>query len=293
MFEDQRSDITLHNACLTTGCSGALDRTGKLIVMAKNWEHAAGILWPVLVDIAKRGKTLTYSDLAPLIRTNPLSVGKGLGPILFYCLENKLPPLTVLVVGKTSGVPGTGFIAWDIDNLDEAYAHVYGFNWNSVTNPFGGFGVSDSSESFARRLNQYPEQAGEVYSLIKVRGSAQKIFRLALLDSYEYQCAMCQFSFEEALEAAHILPWARCNHSQRISPNNGVLLCANHHKLFDQGYISISTDYKIQYEGEEFCAGDYSTADLNHSVALNGKTLYLPKNKDLWPSKELLSSRGL
>ena len=37
-----------------------------------------------------------------------------LSKIQDYCLEEKLPPLTILVVGKSNRHPVTGFIAWDI-----------------------------------------------------------------------------------------------------------------------------------------------------------------------------------
>lgn len=260
--------------------------------MPKNWEHEAGKIWPVLVESAKNRKTLTYSDLAPLINTNPLSVGKGLGPILFYCIDNKLPPLTVLVIGKISGVPGTGFIAWDIDDLEEANKQVFAFNWDTVENPFAGYGAEDTTESFAQTLIDKPDQSGEIYSLVKVRGTAQRIFRRALLEAYEYRCAMCGLSFEEALEAAHIIPWAKCEHSQRMSPGNGILLCSNHHKLFDCGYISVTPSYKIEYEDEDFNQDDYSESDMQASMSLNGKKIFLPKKKELRPTPDLLKRRG-
>lgn len=260
--------------------------------MSKNWEHAAGILWSLLVQAAKDEKTLTYSELAPLIDTNPLSVGKGLGPILYYCLDNRLPPLTVLVIGKTSGVPGTGFIAWDIDDLPEAYKQVYTFNWDAVQNPFVGFGPSDTSASFAEKIIEDPDQAGDIYSRVKVRGTSQKIFRLALLEAYEYQCAMCQMSFEEVLEAAHIIPWSKCDKGQRISPKNGILLCSNHHKLFDSGDLSVTPEYTIEYKDDDFSEEEYSESDIKASVSLIGRKILLPENSDLWPSPELLKLRA-
>ena len=259
--------------------------------MPRNWEYAASIIWPILTEAARKRKKLAYSELAPLINTNPLSVGRGLGPILFYCLENKLPPLTVLVIGKNSGVPGDGFIAWDVDDLEEAYKQVYAFNWELIENPFSGYGPDDTTESFAKILIKSPDKSEEIYSQVKVRGIAQRIFRQALLEAYEYQCSMCRLSFEETLEAAHIIPWSKCEHSLRISPENGILLCSNHHKLFDCGYISIDHTYKICYEDEEFDQNNYSDSDVNASIKLHGKNIFLPKKKSLHPNKELLKRR--
>jgi putative restriction endonuclease len=59
--------------------------------MAKNWDHAAGVVWPVLTDAAKNRKVITYGTIAPLIGTNPLNVGRALGPIQDFCLEDRLP----------------------------------------------------------------------------------------------------------------------------------------------------------------------------------------------------------
>lgn len=47
----------------------------------------------------------------------------------------------------------------------------------------------------------------------------------------------------EVLEAAHIIPYA----DERIHElNNGLLLRANFHKLFDKGLISVKPDYEIK-----------------------------------------------
>jgi len=48
-----------------------------------------------------------------------------MGVIQDYCLEEKLPPLTILLVNQ-HGRPGEGFIAWDVDDLDEGYRPRYG-----------------------------------------------------------------------------------------------------------------------------------------------------------------------
>jgi len=105
----------------------------------KNWMHAARRLWPRLVDVGRKRMTLTYEEAAPGIDTNPLSVRFALGPIQDYCLDNRLPPLTAIVVGKNSGVPGTGFIAWDLDDLEVARDAIAAYNWSLLRNPFQAF----------------------------------------------------------------------------------------------------------------------------------------------------------
>jgi putative restriction endonuclease len=259
--------------------------------MSKNWEHAAGVLWPVLVDAAKNKKNPTYSDIAPLINTNPLNVGRALGPILFHCMDYKLPPLTSIIIGKNSGIPGDGFIAWDVDDLDSAHQLVYEYDWEKLKNPFGGFDENDSIESFSDTLVQHPEKSEEIYRKVKVRGPAQAVFRKALLKAYDNECAICGLSFVEALEAAHILPWSKSLPKDRISPCNGILLCSNHHKLFDAGWLKVTEDLKIMHVDKDYEENYYGDADIAATVNVNNMSLKLPESEKLWPSIALIRQR--
>lgn len=257
--------------------------------MSKNWEYAAGILWPVLVAAAKDRRKPIYKELAPLINTNPLSVGNALEPIQAYCMDSKLPPLSSIVVGKTTGLPGGGFIAWDIDDIDTAFEKVFSHPWESLQNPFGGFSENDTIETLSDELIKKPSKAKEIYAKIKVRGTVQHIFRAALLKAYDCKCAICGFSFKEVLEAAHIVPWSKAKPEERISPCNGILLCSNHHKLFDGGIIRITAELVILYKEE---GRNYSETDKSATVAFNSKPLRLPKDINLRPSTNLINRRN-
>jgi hypothetical protein len=63
-----------------------------------------------------------------------------------------------------------------------------------------------------------------------VRREGQPAFRLALLDAYGRACAITGCNVEALLEAAHIAPY-RGTHTNQV--NNGLLLRADLHKLFD------------------------------------------------------------
>lgn len=91
-------------------------------------ERAAQI-WPVLRLAAKNKQKLTYSDVGSFIGVKPIEIGRYLEPIQSYCLLNELPALTVLVVSKTTGVPGYGFIA-AIDVRREQQK-VFSHNWGN------------------------------------------------------------------------------------------------------------------------------------------------------------------
>ena len=38
--------------------------------------------------------------------------------------------------------------------------------------------------------------------------------------------------------ASHIKPWSACASHEKLDVNNGFLLCPNHDRLFDNGWIS-------------------------------------------------------
>lgn len=256
--------------------------------MSKNWEYAAGILWSYLVKSAKEENFPTYSDVAPIIQTNPLSVRNALELIQQYCMDMKLPPLSAIVVGKNSGLPGDGFIAWDVDDIKTAHKRVFIYPWASIENPFGNFEEQDSIATLSKRLVDSPDNADQIYQKVKARGIAQQVFRNALLKAYSGKCAVCELSYKETLEAAHIFPWAKCSASDRISPCNGILLCSNHHHLFDSGLIRISTDYEISISKMKKHA---TNTDYSSVSVYDGKFLNLPKESKLLPSKTLIEKR--
>lgn len=90
---------------------------------------------------------------------------------------------------------------------------------------------------------------------------------------------MCDLSFEEALEAAHIVPFNECSIDQRINVTNGLLLCATHHRLFDSDYFSIQSDYSIVYCDPNLDEGPYTASDKAMSSDLHGRKLRLPEQR--------------
>ena len=66
----------------------------------------------------------------------------------------------------------------------------------------------------------------------------QPKFRRTLLEVYDRKCAISRCDAEDALEAAHITPYSE---SQIDGIDNGILLRADLHALFDLGLIAIDT----------------------------------------------------
>ena len=247
--------------------------------MARNWRYAARLLWPVLTTAPTEETTLTYSNIAPVVNTNARDIRRALGPIMHHCIDDHLPPLTSIVISKSKGVPGEGFISSAIDDIDDAHQAVYRCDWDVLANPFGGFDEEDTIESLSQLLVNDPARSEEVYAKIRVRGPIQAIFRTALLAAYDGKCSICSLSFKETLDAAHIIPWPKASPSQRISPRNGLLLCSNHHKLFDAGLIGISEDFVVLHDDNGYDGDSYGKAGKDATARFHGVRLRLPENE--------------
>lgn len=72
----------------------------------------------------------------------------------------------------------------------------------------------------------------------------QDIYRRYLLKRYR-KCCLCGVSNPSLLVASHIKPWAVSNPSEKADINNGFIMCPNHDKLFDRGFISFEDDGRI------------------------------------------------
>jgi len=253
-----------------------------------NQEERAYKAWKVLAHYAKEERYLTYKELGDSIFIHHRAVRFVLGRIQEYCKKNQLPPLTILVVNKDTGKPGEGFIAWDIENIEDGVKKVRTYDWIQYANPFAYAANGENLDDLAEELIHNPKSSKDVYSRVKVRGVAQKLFRQTLLRIYDYSCCICDLSFEEVLEAGHIIPYSESNSAQRLDICNGLLLCANHHKMFDAGLISIDDDYSIKFNDWEMNDGFYTDADKQVSVNYHGKKLQLPKGQKYWPNLEYL-----
>ena len=256
--------------------------------MTINQEERACKTWNVLSDTAKNKNLISYKELGVKTGIHHRAVKYALSLIQDYCMDNGYPPLTILVINQNTGKPGGGFIAWDIENSEDGVNKVYGKNWKSLNNPFGFAETGMTSEDLVDALINNPDSSSEIYALIKVRGTSQRLFRNALLKVYNYSCSICGLSIHNALEACHIIPYSRSDSKQRLEISNGMLLCSNHHKMFDCGQITINRDCTINYLNTNKNEGDYSTYDKLMTIDLNGKMIGLPDDNKHKPKKEYL-----
>lgn len=87
----------------------------------------ASQLWPLLALAATNRQILTYSQVSRLTGIPRPALGGFLDPIAKFCEDRKIPPLTVLVVSKSSKIPGTGFTS--AADIPKAQADVFAYDW--------------------------------------------------------------------------------------------------------------------------------------------------------------------
>lgn len=110
------------------------------------------------------------------------------------------------------------------------------------------------------------------------RRIAQDRFRQELLRAYASKCAITNYDAEPALQAAHILSY-RGTSSQRI--DNGLLLRADLHLLYDRHLLSVSPDRYTLSLSNEIRNSQYGN--------LHGRQLTLPVNTSMRPRPEHLA----
>ena len=117
--------------------------------------------------------------------------------------------------------------------------------------------MEDRKEETVKDSILLSEPSGPAYGISfmsKVR-LGQGSFRVMVTDAYSRKCSITGEKTLPVLEAAHIKPYAS---SGPHATTNGILLRADIHKLFDNGYITVSNEMKVEVSSkikEEFQNG--------------------------------------
>lgn len=136
----------------------------------------------------------------------------------------------------------------------------------------------DHDEDAGESSSDYgSDQRTKIWAAIVAR-QGQGRFRNNLMAAYEGKCAISGCDFRQVLEACHIAPYLG-THTNELE--NGILLRADLHTLFDRGELGIDPgSNKVVI-----------SAGLKDSVyrELMGKAVFMPAEKAAQPSKELLA----
>lgn len=107
-----------------------------------------------------------------------------------------------------------------------------------------------------------------------VRNSnVQKMFRNNLIAEYGCKCMICGIENIELLIASHIKPARDCDVHEKINNNNGLLLCANHDKLFDRYLITFKFDTGEIEVSNKLSQNDQEKLGINESIKLDEKIM--------------------
>lgn len=102
----------------------------------------------------------------------------------------------------------------------------------------------------------------------------QARFRKAVLASYNYTCCISGLQLPKLLVASHIVPW-HADRANRLNPRNGLCLSTIHDRAFDQGLITIRTDFTVQLSSQLEKVNDHSPL-LNLLRQSSGQKIKLP-----------------
>lgn len=97
-------------------------------------------------------------------------------------------------------------------------------------------------------------------------------FRTDLLLAFGSACALTGLRHPTLLRASHIKAWARSSDSERLDPNNGLLLAAGVDAAFDAGYIGFDSNGQILVR-HGLTAADLSALGVASGAHLPGQFL--------------------
>lgn len=115
-------------------------------------------------------------------------------------------------------------------------------------------------------------------SVVYRQGSAK--FRATLLQIYGGRCAVTGCDVVEVLEAAHVTPYMG---EETNSPQNGILLRADIHTLWDLGLIAIDENSRTLLVSAQLRGTSYGE--------LGGTLIELPRDEKLAPSRAALQAQ--
>jgi len=202
---------------------------------------------------------------------------------LLQCMKDRVPIGVFRQEGDVSGrtmyrVLGLGYI----EGFDGSHFTIRGEPINESSEPLGE-GVIPPFKPF--EFSPTPVET-------VVRKLRERRFSSIIRELYHEKCSLCEVGYRLhgrslALEAAHVIPVGQAGITGDI--RNGLLLCSNHHALFDAYAWTFDRDFRVRVtKDREFRA----SALANHVLGWESQRLpNLPTSKTNYPAPEAIEWR--
>lgn len=104
--------------------------------------------------------------------------------------------------------------------------------------------ILNAKDYLFNSINNHPNLINEDEQINSGR-KFQHIFKKCIYER-DQKCKICCSTNSYCLEAAHIKPYTKCESiNDKYDVNNGITLCANHHKLLDNGMFTFNDDWTV------------------------------------------------
>jgi putative restriction endonuclease len=202
-------------------------------------------------------------DYAPEGRAGHPDMSLDTNRALLRCLEDGAP------VGVIRQVPSAGERRYEVRGL----GYVTEFDGSHFRLRGEPIDISDRPVRVPSRLQFEPFDRRFPQLSSSLRRSRYERFKIAIRRVYHEKCSLCNMGYHLgqmplALEAAHLIPVEAFGTSKDV--RNGMLLCSNHHALFDNYAWTIDEDLRVLVTADE----DFRrSATSNHVLRVEGRRL--------------------
>jgi len=147
-------------------------------------------------------------------------------------------------------------------------------------------GVNLAAYQYSQKLLEEVKESGKTWEKCEEQTKNQKIrdqgFRKVITQLYDHRCALCGIRMitpegHTIVEAAHIKPWHK---SYDDRPTNGLALCRLCHWSFDEGLMSVSSNYKVLVSKRVGTDRNYP----GHITTLADRLIFRPEDEVYWPA---------
>lgn len=142
--------------------------------------------------------------------------------------------------------------------------------------------IASARKDLEAQLENEPPDAETTECQSVEQVARQEAFREAVREAYDETCAVCGIRRETPdgrpeVEAAHIKPKSEGGPDDI---RNGIALCKLHHWAFDNSWLSVTDNYRVEITDAQ-CSDGYS-----EFVSLDGQNLELPADPRMYPAQK-------